>query len=63
MQLVTFLYREVTRIGALVEKNSQNFIFDLNRAQPNLPSNMIAFLQAGDAAMMAARNAVAQADE
>lgn len=63
MKLVTFSDREVTQIGVLIEKDSQSFVFDLARAQPQLPTEMIAFLQAGDAAMTMVRYAVAQADE
>lgn len=62
MKLVTFLHRSVSRVGALVEKHSQSFVLDLNRAA-NAPTDMIQFLQAGEAAMMAARNAVTQADD
>lgn len=63
MKLVTVLYRNETRMGALVFKNSQNYFLDLNRAQPSLPPDMIAFLQAGDAAMQMAHHLVAQADD
>lgn len=62
MKLVTFLHRSVTRVGALVEKNAPSCVLDLHRAA-NVPTDMIQFLQAGEAALTAARRAIAQADE
>ncbi len=62
MKLVTFLHRSISRVGALVDKNAQSYVLDLHRAA-NAPTDMIQFLQAGDAVMMAARQAVAQADD
>jgi len=63
MQLATFSYRDVTQIGALIDKGSQNCVLDLKRAQPDLPNDMIQFLRASDPAMASAQKAVAQADE
>ncbi len=63
MKLVTMSYRDATRLGALIARGAQNYILDLNRAQPDLPADMLAFLQAGDAALAAAQRAIAQADE
>ncbi len=59
MRLVTFSYHEQNRLGALVAQGSQGSVLDLNRAQPNIPSDMLAFLQAGDSAMALAKSAVA----
>jgi acylpyruvate hydrolase len=63
MKLVTAMYQNENRLGALVARGAQNYFLDLNRAQPNVPSDMIAFLQAGDAVMTLAQQASAQADE
>jgi acylpyruvate hydrolase len=63
MKLVTFAYHGDARIGALVSKGTQNYVLDLNRAAPNLPTDMIQFLQAGEMAMASAKSAVTQADE
>ena len=63
MKLVTMTERSVTRIGALIARGAQNYVLDLKRAQPDLPTDMLQFLQAGDAALAAAQRAVAAADE
>ncbi|MEW5719607.1 MAG: fumarylacetoacetate hydrolase family protein [Chloroflexota bacterium] len=57
------LHRNETRLGALIARGAQNYVLDLNRAQPDLPTDIIHFLQAGDAALVAAQRAVANADE
>lgn len=62
MKLVTFSYHNETRIGGWVFQNSQPSVLDLNRAA-NLPTDMIQFLQAGDAALTAAQQAIAQSDK
>ncbi len=59
MRLVTFMQNAETHLGALVE----NFVLDLNRAEPRLPTDVLAFLNTGDATMSLARQAVARADE
>lgn len=63
MKFVTMLHRNETRLGALIARGAQNYVLDLNRAQPDLPTDIIHFLQAGDAALVAAQRAVANADE
>ncbi len=63
MRLVTFSFRSEARIGALISKGAQNYILDLNRAVPSLPADMIEFLNMGAAAMAAAKDAVAAADD
>ena len=63
MRLVTFAERSVTRIGALIARGAQNYILDLNRAQPDLPTDMLQFLQVGESALAAVQRAVAVADE
>ncbi|MBM3127194.1 MAG: fumarylacetoacetate hydrolase family protein [Chloroflexi bacterium] len=62
MKLVTMLHRNETRLGALIARDAQNYILDLNRAQPDLPADIIRFLQAGDPALAAAQRAIAAAD-
>lgn len=54
MRLVTFSEGDATRIGIL--KGEQ--IVDLSIAAPELPREMVAFLEAGDGAMTTARNAM-----
>ena len=51
MRLVTFSESSTTRIGLL--RGQQ--IIDLNALAPSLPTDMLAFLQAGDSAMQEAR--------
>jgi len=62
MQLVTFSHQEQIRLGARITRDNRSYVLDLNRAQPNLPAEMIAFLNEGDAAMALARQAVAAAE-
>lgn len=56
MKLVTFKAGDDERLGILVN----NQVYDLNECEPSLPNNMMAFLQAGDAAMQKARQVDAQ---
>ncbi len=53
MKLATFFHGGTTRIGIVDGEE----ITDLSIAAPNLPREMMAFLEAGDAAMEAARQA------
>ncbi|MEE3119761.1 MAG: Rv2993c-like domain-containing protein, partial [Pseudomonadota bacterium] len=53
MRLVTFTHSGSTRLGVL---NGES-ITDLSRAAPELPTEMNAFLRAGDSAMEIARAA------
>ncbi len=55
MKLTTFTHGGRTRIG-VVEGDA---VVDLSAAEPNLPTEMTAFLAAGEAALEAARGAVA----
>ena len=54
MKLATFTNGGRTRIGVV-----EGDVVDLSAAEPNLPTEMTAFLAAGDAALEAARSAVA----
>ena len=51
MKLISFTESGTTRIGLLTD----NGVIDLSQADPSLPSTMLGFLEAGDAAMAAAR--------
>lgn len=62
MKLVTFVHHNETRLGALIAHGAQEFVLDLNRAQPDLPTDMLRFLQAGDAALTTAQRVIAHAD-
>ncbi|NOX50387.1 MAG: fumarylacetoacetate hydrolase family protein [Gammaproteobacteria bacterium] len=53
MKLVTFTHQAETRIGVVKEES----IVDLSKAAPDLATNMIDFLQAGETAMEIARSA------
>ncbi len=63
MRLVTFLYQNRERLGAQVFRNGSAYILDLNRAHPDIPSNLLLFLQEGITAMQQARETVASANE
>lgn len=53
MKLAIFTHGGTTRIGKVVDDK----IIDLTKADPSLPTDMISFLAAGDAAMAAAQKA------
>lgn len=61
MKLVTFVHEGTTRIGALIVSDGQERVVDFSQADPGLPSDMIALLQGGAAALSAANQAVAAA--
>jgi acylpyruvate hydrolase len=61
MNLVTFSLDGQMRLGALRADGSGNWVTDLNRLNPLLPPDMIAFLQAGAEAMALAQTAVSNA--
>ena len=61
MRLITFSHAGEVRLGVLVAQEGQERVLDLRRAQPSLPVEMTEFLEAGDAALVAARRAVATA--
>ncbi|MDE0884852.1 MAG: fumarylacetoacetate hydrolase family protein [Myxococcota bacterium] len=54
MRLITFTESGTTRIGILDGES----VVDLSAASPDLPREMVAFLEAGDSAMDAARSAL-----
>jgi acylpyruvate hydrolase len=55
MRLVTFLHQNQPRLGAQID----DFIIDLHRANPALPGEMLAFLEAGAPALKLAREILA----
>lgn len=61
MNLVTFSLDGQTRLGALRTDGSGNWVTDLNRLNPRLPPELIAFLQAGAEALALAQTAVSNA--
>lgn len=63
MKLVTFVHLDTTRIGALVTRNGEDRVVDFSQADPSLPTDMIAFLEGGNAVLAAARKAVTKAAE
>jgi acylpyruvate hydrolase len=63
MKLVTYLCHGEARLGARVSVDGEMFVLDLNRAQPSLPTEMVAFLRAGDQALDLARGVVGRAEK
>ena len=61
MKLVTFSYEGKTRIGALQTRDGRETVVDLNRADPQLPTDMIEFLKGGAGTLQLAQKAVAGA--
>ena len=59
MHLVTFVHDGSARIGALQQRDGRQTIVDLSRAEPRLPSDMIAFLAGGDASRELAAHTLA----
>jgi 2-keto-4-pentenoate hydratase/2-oxohepta-3-ene-1,7-dioic acid hydratase in catechol pathway len=57
MKLATFTHQDRRRIGVVVDDG----IVDLSAAAPELPNEMVAFLEAGSDAMQRARRAAAEA--
>lgn len=58
MKLTTFTHQGFTRIGVITNDS----VVDLSRIAPDLPTDMVAFLQAGDEAMTTARSAAGHSD-
>lgn len=63
MQLVTFQNQGQIRLGAQVFRDGSEYILDLNREQPDIPSDLLLFLRAGDPAMEKANKAIALVDK
>jgi len=63
MRLVTFSHHGHVRRGAMVSRGGQEHILELGPAQPDLPSEMVEFLNTGETAFALASRAIASADE
>ncbi len=61
MKLVTFLYKGQIRLGVLRHSAAGDTVVDLNKADPRLPTDMIAFLQGGAEARALADKALQSA--
>jgi acylpyruvate hydrolase len=59
MHLVTFVLDGAPRLGALAQRDGRDVIVDLNRADPQLPGDMIAFLAGGEDSRARAERALA----
>ncbi len=61
MKLITFVHEGQLRLGALAALDGQERVYDLNRLEPRLPAEILAFLEAGQPALTLARQALAAA--
>jgi acylpyruvate hydrolase len=61
MRLITFALAGEQRLGALAGAGSDTRVYDLNRLEPRLPADILAFLEAGPAAFALAQQALAAA--
>jgi acylpyruvate hydrolase len=62
MHLITYSHRNRIRLGALLSLDGQELVLDLVRAQPDLPPDLVEFMQLGDTALATARRALASPD-
>ena len=61
MRLITFVHEGQLRLGVLATLDGHDRVYDLNRLEPRLPDNILAFLEAGQAAFTLALQALATA--
>lgn len=61
MKLITFAYQGQNRLGALAGPDGHERAYDLNRLEPRLPADILAFLEAGPAAVALAQQTLAAA--
>ncbi|MBP8108147.1 MAG: fumarylacetoacetate hydrolase family protein [Caldilineaceae bacterium] len=61
MKLVTFVLEGNLRLGALTTADGRERVYDLNHLDPRIPDNILAFLEAGQAALTLAHQALATA--
>lgn len=61
MRLITFVHEGQLRLGALATLDGRERVFDLNRLDARLPDEILAFLEAGQAALTLAQQALAAA--
>jgi len=57
MHLVSFIHGRERRLGALLAAPNEHSVVDLNRVDPQLPTDMIALLQSGAAGLARAQSA------
>lgn len=62
MRLVTFIHQNETHIGALLSCERRDLVFDFNRADPSLTTDMTQFLSGGDERLFRANEMVALGD-
>ena len=58
MRLITFVHEGQLRLGVLATLDGHDRVYDLNRLEPRLPDNILAFLEAGQAAFTLALRCV-----
>jgi acylpyruvate hydrolase len=63
MRLVTFQHQGQVRLGAQASRSGVSYILDLNRAQPDIPADLLLLMRAGASALERARKASASAGE
>ena len=61
MRLITFVHAGQERLGALAGADGQERVYDLNRLEPRLPADMLAFLEGGQTTLALAQQALAAA--
>jgi 2-keto-4-pentenoate hydratase/2-oxohepta-3-ene-1,7-dioic acid hydratase in catechol pathway len=59
MHLVTFQDQGQAKLGAQLTRHAQHYVLDLHQTEPALPGDMLAFLNAGEAALALARQTLA----
>jgi len=62
MKLITFVQQGQPRLGALAAHNGRERVYDLNRLEPRLPDDILAFLEAGQEVLTLAQQALAAAN-
>lgn len=63
MRLVMFRYQGQVRLGVQVSRGGKPYLLDLNKAQPELPADILLLLRAGASALERVREALASAGE
>jgi acylpyruvate hydrolase len=59
MQLITYFHRNRSRLGAMLALDGQEYVLNLGLARPDLPNDLVEFLQAGETAFNSAQSALA----
>ena len=60
MRLVTFVQGEEFRLGALLDRDGEQVVVDLNKLDARLPADMIQFLEGGESTKSLAQEKLAQ---